>query len=52
MSASETEALMFILVISCATVNSTGVVMVAASVWPRSTLRAMTMPSTGAVILQ
>ena len=52
MSASDTEAQMFILVMSCAIVKSTGVLIAAMTVWPRSTFREMTMPSTGAVILQ
>ena len=52
MSASEMAALMFILVMSWAMVNRTGVLIAAMTVWPRSTLREMTMPSTGAVILQ
>ncbi len=52
MSASEMSAVMFILVMSCATVNSTGVLMAAMTVWPSSTLREITMPSTGEVILQ
>ena len=52
MSASDTEVLMFIFLMSCATVKRMGVLIAAITVWPTSTFRAMTIPSTGAVILQ
>ena len=36
---------------SAASTNSVGAFMLAATVWPASTLREMTMPSMGAVIV-
>ncbi len=46
-SASDTLASICILDRSLAIMNRTGAFMLAATVWPTSTLREMTMPSTG-----
>ena len=52
MSASSMAACTFILERSWAMVNTLGVAKLAATVWPTSTSRATTTPSTGALMVQ